>query len=266
MPDLPRVEQSFTADVSDYVAKMQLMIDETERFAEEIDEAIGKIGEFKAALASLPDEVDIKVTLDTAGLAEQIEEIKTEVDALGKATIPITLDEDEIMEQVVYIREILSDIPPVKIPVELDGIPEVLTQIAAVKAALDDLNLDDFKTTVAAAATAMTAAGAAGAKAETGIKDAGTAAADTTWAWLSLTHGIQTFGGALTMAFGKDIPLITSIAGWHLLLDGVAESVIALSGAFIALGSAAAGLAPPSWTSTTTWLPPGTSSRRSGWR
>ena len=34
---------------------MQLMIDETERFVGEIDDAIAKIGEFKAALASIPD-------------------------------------------------------------------------------------------------------------------------------------------------------------------------------------------------------------------
>ena len=55
MPELPKVSQDFTADVSDYVAKMQLMIDETERFVGEIDDAIAKIGEFKAALDSLPD-------------------------------------------------------------------------------------------------------------------------------------------------------------------------------------------------------------------
>ena len=83
MPELPRVEQTFTADVTDYVAKMEEMVAANERFISSIEDAIGKIEEFRAALDSLPSEKDIK----------------------------IELNEDDVLEQVAYIRELLNGIP-----------------------------------------------------------------------------------------------------------------------------------------------------------
>ena len=75
-------------------------------------------------------------------------------------------------------------------------------------------------------------------------RDAGAAAGAAAGGWGLLSHNLQTFGGAAEMALGRQIPLVTSIAGWHLLLDASAEGIIALSGALIALGAAAAGMAP----------------------
>ena len=76
------------------------------------------------------------------------------------------------------------------------------------------------------------------------VKDLGTAAVDSIPSWFSWTRQLQTFGGALEMVLGKQVPLVTSIAAWHLVLDSVLEGTIALAGALIALGAAAAGMAP----------------------
>jgi hypothetical protein len=80
--------------------------------------------------------------------------------------------------------------------------------------------------------------------AATATKALGQAAADSIPTWFSWTRQFQTFGGAAEMALGKMVPLVTSIAAWHLVLDSVAEGIIALSGSLIALSAAAVGLAP----------------------
>ena len=83
MPDLPRVSQTFEADSGPYIDAIEAMITENRNLMDSIDDVIGKIGELKVALDSLPDEKNIK----------------------------IELNEDDVLEQVAYIREVLDGIP-----------------------------------------------------------------------------------------------------------------------------------------------------------
>ena len=76
--ELPKVEQSFEADVEDYLAEMDRLIAKNR-------DVVDSIGKVQAA-----------------------------IDGLHDREVKVTLNEDEVLEQVAYIREVLQGIPDEK--------------------------------------------------------------------------------------------------------------------------------------------------------
>ena len=216
MPDLPKVSQDFTADVSDYVAKMQLMIDETERFMDEVDAAIVKVGEFKAALNSLPDMkvVTIVTKYVTEGKPEDI-----------KAATETLTEHVNVVEDV------------------NDNLGDLNSKLAAATAANKAFSesagdtVDRLIAEAKAAEPAGMAMAAAAAGAAALAKDSNDAAKST-----------DTVAGA----FGKSVAGFTAFGiGWqglHWILMGTTEVLATLIPATIALGAGmAAGAEGAQW-------------------
>ena len=80
MVDLPKVEQSFEADATKYLAGIEEMIQANAALVRSVEESVAQVN---AALATIPDEKNVKVELN----------------------------EDDVLEQVAYIRELLNGIP-----------------------------------------------------------------------------------------------------------------------------------------------------------
>ena len=224
MVDLPSVSQTFDADAQPYVDAIERMVAENRNLMDSIDKVIGKIGELKAALDSLPDEKNIKVELN----------------------------EDDVLEQVAYIREVLDGIPDHKnvvVTVEqagsAGGIKDTLTPdlgdtieyTAEDVKRLNDM-LGDTDVVAKAAGDAVVNAGS---KADNALRQAsGSAQTYHSW-WSVLSHDVQLWGGAFDKV---DKTLISKVATWHIVLDSLLEATIAVTGAVIALGGAFIALYP----------------------
>ncbi len=217
--ELPKVSQDFTADAEDYLAEMDRLITKNR-------DVIDSIGKVQAAIDGLHDK-EIKVTLD---------------------------GEDEVLEQVAYIRELMGGLEDKTVtvfvkyvsegkPDDIAAASETMTEhVNTINDASENLDQMDESTVKLAEDTATL--GEKLTNTDSATRDLGAAAADSIPSWFSWTRQLQTFGGALEMVLGKQVPLVTSIAAWHLVLDSAAEGIIAVSGALIALGAAAAGMAP----------------------
>jgi hypothetical protein len=214
--------------VADFITKFDLASEAVRSFQDAVDQALISVEALHAGIDDLPAEHLTNVSL--AG-------------------------EDEILEQVAEIREYLAALPDRKLIVAdmvtaTEGNAGGAAAAAGAVGALDDAEANLARDAVEAAAAQgrlndalnSTTRDAAAATVATGA--AGAAAGGAAGGWGLLGHNLQTFGGAAEMALGRQVPLVTSIAGWHLLLDGAAEGMIAVSGALIALGAAAAGMAP----------------------
>ena len=237
VPELPRVEQTFTADVTDYVAKMEELVAANQEFIDSVDDAMGKLEEFRVALDSLPDEKNIR----------------------------IDLNEDDILEQVAYIREVLGGIPDHKnvtvttkttgegtAPGNLDQrlLDSYLAEVAKAEAYISDFSDSDkvlaqtadvVTRSMAAQAAAMKTLESVTADADGTIKQASTSAQTYHSWWGVLQHDVQLWGGALA---GVDATLVSHVAAWHIVLDSLLEATIAVTGAVIALGAAFIALEP----------------------
>ena len=91
MPDLPSVEQTFTADTSGYVDAIAEMIAANITLRGDIDTTIAKIGELGAAVSALPDSKVIKVSADTTRALEDIGAVSRALDSLGDREITVTV-------------------------------------------------------------------------------------------------------------------------------------------------------------------------------
>ena len=254
MVDLPKVSQDFEADGSQYVAEIEAMIAANERFISSIEDAIGKIEEFRAALDSLPREKDIK----------------------------IELNEDDVLEQVAYIRELLNGIPDhknVTVTVEQMGgvgnlqeatqapggdpfagmeesaakLDQELKSVRADAAALDeqlaafgrvsepfaytaeDVNklnaaLREAEPDGSAAAAAMAALAAAGRSAGSSLAAVGAAAKDADTA-------TKTIAGAALASVAGFTAFGLSLTQLHWIFMGTIEAIATLLPAMIALGT-----------------------------
>jgi hypothetical protein len=70
VPELPEVTQEFDADVQPYLDGIALMIEATQKFAEEVNNAISDVDALNAAIRALPDEKTIHLNVDTTGMPE----------------------------------------------------------------------------------------------------------------------------------------------------------------------------------------------------
>jgi len=255
MPDLPRVSQAFTADVSDYVAKMEELVAANQEFIDSIDDAIGKIGEFKAALDTLDDK-NISIDLDTAHLLEQVEEVKAELDDLAEG-IPVTLETGQIIAQIAQVKAELDALKQVDINVNLNLDPaqivKILVQLHALPKSISIPVNINWGTLLAQLALLRTLLGNLGGfnigggfvqninQATNAINQASNASRTYHSVWGVLTRDVQLWGGAFD---SLDKTLISKIAVWHIVLDGLLEATIAVTGAVIALAGAFYALYP----------------------
>ena len=70
MPDLPEVTQTFDVNALPYLEGIEEMIAATQRFAEEVNDAISDVDALNAAIRALPDEKTIHINVDTTGMPE----------------------------------------------------------------------------------------------------------------------------------------------------------------------------------------------------
>ena len=198
------------------------MVGANEQLLASIDDVIAKTGELKAALDSVPDHIETTATLT---------------------------GEDEILEQVAEIREYLDGIPDHKnvlVTVEQAGGTSASNNLFGgdgfAYTADDVQRLNDLlRDTEEVAAAAGDATEDAGGKAEKALSDASNAARTYHGWWGVLQHDVQLWGGAFD---GVDKTLIDHVATWHIVLDGLLEATIAVTGAVIALGYAFVALEP----------------------
>ena len=237
MPDLPRVEQSFTADVSDYVAKMQSMVDETEAFVREVDAAILKVGEFKAALDSLPDMKVVTI------VTKYVTEGKPEDIAAATATLNEHVDVTGDASQSLRDMQAAADQAAAAVTEEAK---------AAAGASQDNGNM------AAAVGRAAAAADDAGRRYSRYGLTVNTLADDVYNLDRNADGTIGTFGktavaaDTVAGAFGKSVAGFTAFGiGWqglHWILMGTTEVLATLIPATIALGAGlAAGAEGAQW-------------------
>jgi phage-related protein len=96
VPDLPPVNEDFTADNSDYIAKVQEMINATQELSDKLTEAAASAEELHAALDDLPDQKEIRIAI--TGIAnEQIAELEAALDQLpADKEITVTLVDEAL--------------------------------------------------------------------------------------------------------------------------------------------------------------------------
>jgi SLT domain-containing protein len=219
VPDLPRVTQEFDADVTPYIEHLQLAIEWAEQFTAANQEAIDSVNELHAALDALPElkDITVRVRYETIGKPD---DIKAATQIIRQVVIPAG---DTISGGTQAIRQVVT-------PGEgfAGGFGDVAEQVTAIKAETGALRDNAAAMTVAANATRDNA-GATGLA--IGYWRAG-------WGWLGLLRGnVALFGGALS-----GVPLLASVSGLHLLVDGIAEVaavIIPAAIAFAAFGAAA---------------------------
>lgn len=83
MPDLPRVEQDFSADGSDYIAGIQAMIDQTQRL-------IDKVEELSQAIRDLPDVTELAINV-TGNAEEAIARIREDLRTLDGRDVEVNI-------------------------------------------------------------------------------------------------------------------------------------------------------------------------------
>lgn len=213
MPDLPPVEQSWSADTTAYVGGLEAAIAAAKQFDQANRDAIGSVAALQAAIDALHGN-DVHINVDEQGLNA--------------------------------VHDILGTFA------ETDRVARDADQAMADYAATLSRVADEWERTSNEARAGDQVIGDAGAAATQALLDqtralgaAGDAARNSThsmtlWgtAVRALTADIPLFGGAL-----DKIPLLATVAGWHMLADAIVETVavwVPATIAFAAFGAAAA--------------------------
>lgn len=98
MPDLPKVEQEFSADVTAYVSNLQAAIAKTKTFASAVGDAITKVNELNAALKALPDMKTITIVM--TGMDEALAKTATLKNSINDLPTTKTIFINEVVNQV----------------------------------------------------------------------------------------------------------------------------------------------------------------------
>lgn len=214
MPDLPAVEQSWIADTSAYVAGLEAAIAAAHEFVDANHDALASLAELQAGIDALHgNEVHVGVSEDDLSGLEDVLRTLSETDQISH-------DADQAMREYA------------------DTVARVGEEWA--RAAGDVHAGDEAIGTASADVTQKLLDQTAG------LEDAAaktqSAARNATFfgsVLRALTADIPLFGGALS-----GVPLLASVAGWHLLADAVIETVAVWGPATIAVAAFGAVAAP----------------------
>ena len=270
MPDaLPQVTQEFDADVQPYLDGVEEMIAATDHFRESVDAALAAVEALHAAIDDLPNEKTIHVNVETSGMPEA-----AAAGAAGGAPNTAGFREAEdaangLDEALARLDEILKeqggdweevDLGAGKAAESLDevgrsyqqmvdeGILPADNALRGVGEAADEATVpfERVRGDAADLDAALRDMGAAAPSAAAGLAAAGTAAEDSGNAargaygwWGLLTKEVTLFGGVLGSA-----NMIGSVALWHIALDGLFESAVALGEGLAALTVGIASMVP----------------------
>jgi hypothetical protein len=216
MAELDPVTQDFYANTEPYIAGIEAAIAATDRFRESVDAALISVEALHAAIDDLPLERTVHVNFETSGMPAAAAAAGAGLGGAGDAAGMHA--EAAAADDAARATEVLAAATDAE-------------KVSAVDAARSEYLL-----AMAERMRANTARDAAAAAA-----DSGAAAATAARGWGILNRDVTLWGGAL-----GSTALIGSVKLWHIALDGLFESAVALGEGLAALTVGIASMVPAS--------------------